>query len=167
MPPLPKPPRAIRLLAQFGGDALRPTLVNGRYQGPMVKPRVAAMVRKRAHIEGTVGNFCPQFGGWLEEWDVQRKVFLPRTPKGHGRERDRKLRADKITRAMEQMPKKLKDHKEEVVGRRPTRGMLWRFTNVEEYDVDDGVVIDPFIAMKRAAQAKKAKAAAKGGKKKK
>lgn len=104
---LPKAPRAIRMLAQHGADALRPSLVNGLYHGPMVKPRAAAMVKKRAIIEGTVGSFCPQFGGWLTEWDVQKKVFLPRAGKGHLRERNREQRADKITRALGESDKKV------------------------------------------------------------
>jgi hypothetical protein len=128
---LPKPPQAIRKLAQFGVAALRPTIANGRYSGPMVKPRVAAMVRKRALVEGTYGSFCNQFGGWLEEWDTQRKIFFPRVPKGHIRDRDRAKRATKITNAMADMPKKLEAHSQELKSRKLPRGPLHMFKNAQ------------------------------------
>lgn len=35
-----------------------------RYNGPMIPPRIAANVRKRAVIEGTYGSFIPHIG-WL------------------------------------------------------------------------------------------------------
>jgi hypothetical protein len=153
------------MLAQFGVEALQPTLVNGRYHGPMVKPRVAALVKKRAVIEGTVGSFCPQFGGWLEEWDNQRKVFMPRVPKGHIRERNRERRADKITRAMAEQPKKLAAHQADVVSRRPDRGPLYRFRDMAGGDIADGTEEEnPFIAAKKKAMAGGKQG--KGGKKK-
>ena len=103
-----KPPRVIRQLAQHGIEALKPNLSSGRYQGPMVSPRKAAVVRKRAIIEGTYGTFCPYFGGWLPEWDKQRKMDFIRVPKGHKRERTRAARAETITQAMKEMPNKIK-----------------------------------------------------------
>jgi hypothetical protein len=124
-----KPPRALRMLNKYGAEALKPSFEGGRYRGPMVKPRVAAMVRKRAIIDGTMGSFNEEKGGWLEEWDRVRKVTIPRSPKGHIRDRTRQNRADKITRAMEGMPKKLADHKDDVESRRPERGPLHLFRN--------------------------------------
>ena len=79
-------PRAIRLLAEHGADALRPSLVNGRfnsssvrfffnestdylirfaspyyftsrYLGPLISRRQAGDLRKRAIIRGTFGQF--------------------------------------------------------------------------------------------------------------
>ena len=122
-----KPPRVIRQLAQHGIEALKPNLSSGRYQGPMVSPRRAAVVRKRAIIEGTYGTFCPYFGGWLPEWDKPRKMDFIRVPKGHKRERTREARAEKITQAMKEMPKKIQAYKDDLNKRKPDRGPLWRF----------------------------------------
>ena len=162
---IPKAPRAVRLLAQFGADALRPSIVNGKYHGPLVKPRAAAMVRKRAVIEGTVGSFCQHFGGWLEEWDVQKKVFMPRANRGHLRERNRAQRADKITRAMTEQTKKVEAYREDVQSRRPDRSALYLFKDMDEVDVTDGTEEEnPY---KKAKATGKGAAGAKGKKKKK
>lgn len=78
-------PRAIRLLAEHGADALRPSLINGRlastnsyhflrfmdavalfmpvlelfvrYIAPLIPRRIAGDLRKRAIIRGTFGEF--------------------------------------------------------------------------------------------------------------
>lgn len=55
-------PRSIRMLTQFGGDALLPSIVKGRYIAPLVSKRIAADLKKRAKIEGTYGEFVPYEG---------------------------------------------------------------------------------------------------------
>ena len=127
--PLPKPPRVIRMLAEHGGDALKATIERGRYVGPIISPRKAKMVRKRAIVEGTFGSFCPQFGGWLEEWDTPRKTYLYRVPKGHLRDRNREKRADKITKALDEMPKKIEAYEKDAKTRKPDKVPLKAFRN--------------------------------------
>lgn len=78
-----------------------------RYVGAQVPRRTAAMVRKKAIIEGTYGGFdplvgwcfssiCPELlqllGGWKPEWDEPRKIVSLRPYKGHLRERTRQQR---------------------------------------------------------------------------
>ena len=87
-----KPPRSIRLLTQYGVDALRPALVNGRYIGPMIPRRKAADLKKRAIIEGTYGEFTPNVGGWNPDWEIPRKMYIIKPDKGHSRERTREQR---------------------------------------------------------------------------
>ena len=60
-----KVPRALRLLAQHGIDALRPSLINGKYIAPLVSRRIAADVRKKAIVHGTFGQFSLPYGDKL------------------------------------------------------------------------------------------------------
>lgn len=98
MPTTVKPPRALRLLAQHGGEALRSKIVMGRYIPPLISKRIAAKTRKRALVDGTFGSFKlldeegNTRGGWDPSWDVPRKFHFLRPPKGHKRERDRHIR---------------------------------------------------------------------------
>ena len=98
MPPKVKPPRALRILAQHGGEALRPKIVMGRYIPPLISKRVAAKARKRAIVDGTFGSFKlldengQTRGGWDPSWDIPRRFHFLKPPKGHKRERSRQTR---------------------------------------------------------------------------
>lgn len=83
-------------------------LLSGRYIGAQVPRRAAALVRKRAIVEGTYGSFDPlrgalfvpfeysdllSSGGWKPEWEEPRKIVSLRPYKGHERERTRQQRS--------------------------------------------------------------------------
>ena len=87
-----KLPRALRLLAQHGAAALRPSLEKGRYIAPMIPRRIAADVRKRAIVQGTYGSFSLPIGGWDPAWDETKKMFVMKPFRGHSRDRTRKER---------------------------------------------------------------------------
>lgn len=87
-----KLPRALRLLAQHGVAALRPSLEKGRYIAPMIPRRIAADVRKRAIVQGTYGSFSLPIGGWDPAWDETKKMFVMKPFRGHSRDRTRKER---------------------------------------------------------------------------
>ena len=87
-----KLPRALRLLAQHGVAALRPSLDKGRYIAPMIPRRIAADVRKRAIVQGTYGSFSLPIGGWDPAWDETKKMFVMKPFRGHSRDRTRKER---------------------------------------------------------------------------
>eukprot|EP01041_Mallomonas_annulata_P006427 gene6427-12992_t len=82
-------PRAIKLLSQFGVDAITPKLTNGRYTSPMVSRRVSADLRKAAIRQGTFGTF-ENNQGWDKAWDAAKTphMFTLKPQRGHKRERD-------------------------------------------------------------------------------
>ena len=105
-----------------------------------------------------MGSFCQHFGGWLEEWDVQKKTFMPRASRGHLRERNRAQRAEKITRAMKEQSKKVELYREDVQSRRPDRSPLYSFKDMDEVDVTDGTEEDnPYKKSKPVGKDKKQK----------
>ena len=125
---MPNPvPRSLRMLAQYGAAALQPTIERGKYIAPKVSRRVAANVRKRALVEGKFGTFSAEEGGWDPEWDLPRKMFMMRPFKGHVRERNRDVRAKKITDAMTSMPDRLSSLDKEVASRRPKKDIAFMF----------------------------------------
>lgn len=70
----------------------------GKYRAPLISKRKAADLRKRAIVDGTFGSFQllgpnnQVVGGWNPDWDVPRKMFSLRPPKGHIRDRTREMR---------------------------------------------------------------------------
>lgn len=125
-------PRALRLLALHGVNALKATVENGRYFGPMISRRKAAMLRKRALIDGTFGSFSiEQGGGWDPAWDLPRKIYPLKPYKGHLRERKRPERAAKITNALKGMPDRIKKLEEEIRDRKPKKDIAYMFRRIE------------------------------------
>ena len=126
---MPNPiPRALRMLANYGGAALTPHLERGRYIAPKVSRRVAAGLRKRAIIDGTFGSFSlEQGGGWDPEWDKKPKIYMLRPFKGHVRERNRDTRANKVTTAMEGMPDRIANLQKDVASRKPKKDIAFMF----------------------------------------
>ena len=125
-------PRAIRLLSLHGSAAFYPKFEFGKYVAPLISKRIAANLRKRAIIDGTFGSFSSQCGGWDPLWDKPKKVFMLRPFKGHLRERDRSIRANKITTAMKAMPERFLKHKQENENRKPKKDFLYMFKRVAE-----------------------------------
>ena len=92
-----KPPRAIRMLAKYGSEALAPKLVRVRsvsiytncahlsvtyllrqrplYMGPLVSKRIAANVRKRAIYDGTFGTFSEKYGSNITKSSLDTKIM--------------------------------------------------------------------------------------------
>ena len=125
---MPNPiPRALRMLGTYGGSALQASLDRGKYIAPKVSRRVAANLRKRALVEGTYGSFSVEAGGWDPEWDIPRKMFMMRPFKGHARDRNREIRAKKITDAMTSMPERLASLDKEVESRKPKKDIAFMF----------------------------------------
>ena len=57
--------RSVRMLCKYGGEALKPRLVNEKWISPAVSKRNAAKLRKRSIIDGTFGSFDQKSGtGW-------------------------------------------------------------------------------------------------------
>lgn len=108
-------------LRKFGGDALKPLLVNGSWRKPKISARQAAGLRKQAVVDGTYGSFCPERGGWDPAWDKQYRAQYVRSPKGHKRERTRAERIAKIDKRMEEMPAKLKAHRADAEALKPAK----------------------------------------------
>ena len=106
---------------------MQPSIERGKYIAPKVSRRVAANVRKRALVEGTFGTFSAEEGGWDPQWDSPRKMFMMRPFKGHARERNREVRAKKITDAMATMPERLSNLDKEVASRRPKKDIAFMF----------------------------------------
>jgi hypothetical protein len=125
-----KPPRVLRLLTNFGGDALKINVTKGNYNKPMVPVRIAAVFRKKAIIEGTFGSFVPNEGGWDPAWDVPRKIVPLRPHKGHLRERNRHERFQKVQNAMKAMPDKIAKYESEVKARKPVKDIFYQFKRV-------------------------------------
>ena len=99
MPPYSiKPPRSLRLLAQYGADAMKPKVIMGKYIRPLISRRIAAKLRKRAIVDGTFGSFKLLdannniLGGWDPAWDQPKKLYFLRPFKGHIRDRTRQSR---------------------------------------------------------------------------
>lgn len=126
-----KIPRAVRMLAEFGADALRRSHQGGKYIAPKVSRRVAAVLRKRAILHGTYGSFDPKLGGWDPAWDTPRKIVTMRPHKGHKRERNRAERAAKITKAMEGMPARVEKYRQEAQDRKPVKGLRYFIKRIE------------------------------------
>lgn len=125
-------PRPIRLLTQFGANALKPTIVQGKYFGPMVSRRVAAGIRKRAIVEGTYGSFIPYIGGWDSQWDEPKHMHLIKPLKCHIEERNREDRAKKIDAAMKAMPDKIKKYEQERNDRKPKKDLFFQFKRLAQ-----------------------------------
>jgi hypothetical protein len=127
-------PRSVRLLCQYGDKALRPVLESGRYVAPLVPRRLAANIRRRAMVEGTFGSFSKETGvGWDPEWDVPRKMFMLRAPRGHLRDRKRPERAEKVTQAMKGMDDRIATLQREVRERAPKKSdIAYMFKRVAE-----------------------------------
>lgn len=98
MPSVLKPPRALRMLAQHGKDALTSRFIAGNYIRPLVPKRIASKLRKRSLVEGTFGSFKlldaenRPLGGWDPSWDTPCKMYFLRPHKGHIRDRSRQER---------------------------------------------------------------------------
>lgn len=133
-----RPVRAIRMLSQFGAEALKSSVVKGRYVkrnqnekiskyisyiAPKVNQRWQNRLRKIAIIDGTYGSFTPMVGGWDPKWDKHNKIAIMRPHKEHKRARTRPERAAKITKAMQDMPDKIIKYRQETADRRPKRGI--------------------------------------------
>mmetsp|Transcript_1649 Transcript_1649/g.2609 ORF Transcript_1649/g.2609 Transcript_1649/m.2609 type:complete len:143 (-) Transcript_1649:45-473(-) len=130
MSSLSKVPRAIRMIAKFGGDAFKREVVNGKYIAPKVSRRAAAGLRKRALIAGTFGSFDPVKGGWDPAWDAPPKVVSYRPHRGHIRDRNRPERAHAITKAMEGMPDKEAKYYQDMQERRPVKNLRFRMKRI-------------------------------------
>ena len=63
-----------------------------RYYPPLVSRRKAAVLRKRAIVEGSFGSFIPNVGGWDPAWDEPKKMYMLKPTKGHKRDRTREKR---------------------------------------------------------------------------
>ena len=124
-------PRSVRLLAQWGDQALRPALENGKYIAPLIPKRLAANIRKRAIVEGTFGTFSKETGmGWDPEWDTPRKMFMMRAPRGHQRDRKRPERAEKVTTAMAGMGERIEKLQQEVQSRKPKKDIAYMYKRI-------------------------------------
>ena len=49
--------RSVKLISEHGAAALRPQLEGGKWRAPLVSKRKAAVIRKQALLNGTVGSF--------------------------------------------------------------------------------------------------------------
>lgn len=124
-------PRSVRLLAQWGDQALRPAIEKGKYIAPLIPKRLAANIRKRSIIEGTFGSFSKETGvGWDPEWDTPRKMFILKAPRGHLRERRRPERADKVTQAMAGMEERVSKLAQEVQSRKPKKDIAFMYKRI-------------------------------------
>ena len=119
-------------MAQHGEAALRPALDKGKYIAPLVPPRLAANLRKRAIADGSFGSFSPEHGGWDPEWDEPKKMFIMKRLKGHKRERDREQRAGKVTIAMQGMAERFEKMRSDNLGRKPKQDIAFMFKRVAE-----------------------------------
>ena len=144
IPPKPKPltrpgwrPRpgrpllAVRLLWQHGAAALAPgTTLGGGRRAALVSARTAALLRKKAVLQGTFGEFTPEHSdehgngaGWDPAWDPTRAPHIVRPYKGTKRARTREARVASIDRAMEGMPQKIAAYRKERDARKPPPGI--------------------------------------------
>ena len=115
----------------------------------MVSKRVAAMLRKRAIIEGNFGSFeetrgeetfsttparslpthprsasLPfQIGGWDPMWDTYKRPSVRRPPKLHLKERTRHDRFQRIQGKLEEQPQKLQDYRKGIQDAKPKPGI--------------------------------------------
>jgi len=115
--------RFLQMSADEAAKCLRPTLVKGRWQRPMLSLRQQAMVKKTALQNGTLGSWTVGEGGWLAEWDLPKKHSIMRPPKGHANERKEEQRVKKIQTAMANMPKKFEEHKKAMANAKPIKGL--------------------------------------------
>mmetsp|Transcript_32544 Transcript_32544/g.31023 ORF Transcript_32544/g.31023 Transcript_32544/m.31023 type:complete len:168 (+) Transcript_32544:233-736(+) len=149
-------PRAIRMLERHGESALRPSLVNGRYIGPMVPRRKQNDLRKLSIKQGTFGSFSFPNGGWDPAWDECKKMFVMKPHRDHKHNRDRQERSDKIDSAMRAMPDRILKYKQEAVDRRPKKDILYMFKRIADMDAKKKGVTGnaPVAASAKASQKK-------------
>ncbi|KAF0698955.1 Aste57867_10446 [Aphanomyces stellatus] len=115
--------RFLSLSAEEAATALRPALVKGRWQKPMLSMRQQATIKKTAVRNGTAGTWTPGQGGWLAAWDLPKKHTVMRPPKGHASERREEERVKKIQTAMAAMPKKIEEHRAALIKAKPLKGL--------------------------------------------
>ena len=90
-----------------------------------VNPRHANKVRKAAIIDGTFGSFDASTGlGWDPAWDKEGRLPWLRQPKLKKRQRNREARATKIENNLEQVPKKIADHRAKLELKKPKTGII-------------------------------------------
>ena len=69
---------ALRHLRTHGISALRPQKINNKWRKPLVSPRIAADLRKRAILSGSYGSFNVETGvGWDPLWDSPKAKAQP------------------------------------------------------------------------------------------
>ncbi|TFJ81223.1 hypothetical protein NSK_007440 [Nannochloropsis salina CCMP1776] len=126
-----------RRLLKYGGEALKPHFVDGRWERPLISKRVAARLRKEAVMNGRVGPWQPSFQdsngekregtkqvlGWDPAWDTVKAPKILRPAKLHARERNREERFQKIETAMAGMAAKIAQHKESMRALKPKPGI--------------------------------------------
>mmetsp|Transcript_722 Transcript_722/g.1149 ORF Transcript_722/g.1149 Transcript_722/m.1149 type:complete len:126 (-) Transcript_722:33-410(-) len=120
-------------LAKYGAQALRPSLIDGKWVKPLISARRAADLRKQAIIQGTFGKFEAETGkGWLSEWDSVKKIPGIRPPKLHQHQRNREQRFEKIEKAMKDMPNKVEKYRRSVADSKPAQGIETTFKRLSQ-----------------------------------
>ncbi|CAM9228892.1 unnamed protein product [Pylaiella littoralis] len=106
-------------LVRFGVEALKPQKIAGVYKwrSPLVSRRKAKVMRKKAVRDGSFGSVVMDedtgkaIGGWDPAWDIyEEPAPRPLRPqKLHKNQRDRAVRAEKITAKVGEQEMRLKD----------------------------------------------------------
>jgi hypothetical protein len=115
--------RFLHLSAEEALKCLRPTLVKGRWEKPILSARQQALLKKTAIKNGTFGSWTPGQGGWLAAWDLPKQHNVMRPPKGHAIARREEERVKKIQAALVTMPKKIEEHRAALIKAKPIRGL--------------------------------------------